>query len=118
MSHYDQIRDLNYRGGMRQLAVRRSIQKQGESQMSDPATDADVESADARLAESIVLETGTIAAVDPSWLNNLTSNPLLTISCNLLDPFDTLCESPIRLQQLLRHREAPPPRSPSTLRKH
>jgi hypothetical protein len=84
--------------------------------MSDPATDADVDLADARLADIIILRTGTIAAVNPTWLNNLTSNPLLTISCNLLDPFDTLCESPKRLQQLLRHREAPPPRSPSTLR--
>jgi hypothetical protein len=84
--------------------------------MSDPATDADVESADARLAESIVLGTSTIAKPDPTWLSNLTSNPLLKISCNLLDPFDTLCESPIRLQQLLKHREGPPPKSPCTLR--
>lgn len=86
--------------------------------MSDPATDADVDSADAILADSIVLGTSTIAATDPTWLNNLTSNPLHAISCSLLDPFDTLCESPVRLQQLLRHREAPPPRPPSTLRNH
>jgi hypothetical protein len=45
----------------------------------------------------------------------LASKLFPTISCNLLDPFDSLCESPKRLQQLLRHREAPPPRSPSTL---
>lgn len=111
MSHHDQIQDPGNRGGIRQRAIRRSIQKQRERQMSDPATDAD-----ARLADSIVLGTGTIAAADPTWLGNFTSNPLLAISCNLLDPFDTLCESPKRLQQLLRHREAPPPRLPSTLR--
>lgn len=86
--------------------------------MSDSATDADVDSADARLADSIVLGTSTIAATDPTWLSNLISNSLHAISCNLLDPFDTLCESPKRLQQLLRHREAPPPRPTSALRNH
>jgi hypothetical protein len=116
MSHHDQTQDSDHRGGIRQRAIRRSIQKQRERQMSDPATD--VKSADARLADSIVLETSTIAAAHPTWLSNLTGNPLLSISRNLLDPFDTLCESPIRLQQLLRHREARPPRSTSTLRNH
>ncbi|KAH6959315.1 hypothetical protein DER45DRAFT_257878 [Fusarium avenaceum] len=106
MSHHDQIQDPGNRGGIRQCTFRRSIQKQRERQMSDPATDADVESADARLPDSIVLGTSTIAATDPTWLSNLTRNPLLAISCNLLDPFDTLCESPIRLQQLLRHPSA------------
>ncbi|KAM0245545.1 hypothetical protein ACHAP5_005352 [Fusarium lateritium] len=106
MSHHGEVQDREHHGSIGQHAICHSTQKQGEIQASDLDTDADVEPVDMRLAEGIVLGTSTIAAADPAWLSNLISDPLLAISCNLLDPFNTLCESPIRLQQLLRHPSA------------
>lgn len=116
MSHYDHVRDREHHGRIKQRAIRRSIQQQREIQTSDPDTDADAESAVAKLASGIVLGTGTITAAYPTWPGDLASKLFPTISCNLLDPFDSLCESPKRLQRLLRHRAAPPPHLSSTLR--
>jgi hypothetical protein len=115
MSHYDHIRDREHHGRMRQQAIRHSTQTQREIQTSDPDTDADADTAVAKLASGIAFGTGTITATYPTWPGDLTSKLFPTISCNLLDPFDSLCESPKRLQQLLRHREAPPPHLSSTL---
>ncbi|KAF5710974.1 hypothetical protein FGLOB1_5198 [Fusarium globosum] len=44
---------------------------------------------------------------------HMAGSPLRRVSSDLLDPFDTLCESPERLRQLLRHRRAQHPLSPT-----
>ncbi|KAG5789740.1 hypothetical protein H9Q69_011185 [Fusarium xylarioides] len=46
---------------------------------------------------------GNIPTAQHTWLNSMCANSLSQVSPSLLDPFDTLCESPERLRQLLRH---------------
>lgn len=55
------------------------------------------------LTDAIFSGTDTAGAVYTSW----PSNPYPVISSNLLDPFDSLCENPERLRQLLRSRANP-----------
>ncbi|UZP45078.1 hypothetical protein NXS19_012890 [Fusarium pseudograminearum] len=55
--------------------------------------------ADGNLIGPITVGNGAIATPYPTTF----SSPYSTLGCSLLDPFNTLCESPERLRQLLRH---------------
>ncbi|KAF5660564.1 hypothetical protein FHETE_8904 [Fusarium heterosporum] len=63
--------------------------------------DPDDEIADVNTEKSVVDEA---MATIVKYLRH--DNPSRGVSCNLLDPFNTLCESPERLRQLLRHPSA------------
>ncbi|PTD09351.1 hypothetical protein FCULG_00007611 [Fusarium culmorum] len=72
-----------------------------ENQTCDQDTETStVDLADGSLDGAITVSNGTIATACPVVLNN----PYSVLGCDLLDPFNTLCESPERLRQLLRHR--------------
>ncbi|KAG8666747.1 hypothetical protein FPOAC1_011563 [Fusarium poae] len=63
---------------------------------------ATVDLVDEDLIGAITVGNGPIAMAYPTWLGS----PYSTLGCNLLDPFDSLCENPERLRQLLRHPSA------------
>ncbi|KAF4949316.1 hypothetical protein FSARC_13523 [Fusarium sarcochroum] len=98
----DQVQNREHHRRTKQRPTRRNIQKQRERQRHHPDTNAVVQPAGLNLAD-------TVTAAYHTWLASLTSTPFSALSCHLLDPFDTLCESPERLRQLLRHRKGPSP---------
>ncbi|KAF9776750.1 hypothetical protein IL306_005041 [Fusarium sp. DS 682] len=114
LSHPDQPRGCQHRGRISQNASP-IIETQRQKKTWDRDSYGNVDIADVKLTDATVVGTGTVAAAQPTWLDGLTVDPVLQVSSNLLDPFDTLCESPERLRQLLRHRKAPTPHRPCAM---
>ncbi|RGP69198.1 hypothetical protein FLONG3_7834 [Fusarium longipes] len=84
------------RAGLNVLAWRMPRRRAGQA--CDYEKNIDSDSADVKTDVNAV-GPNTLSMVYPTWH----SYPYSTIACALLDPFDTLCESPERLRQLLKH---------------
>ncbi|KAM0234183.1 hypothetical protein ACHAPO_006565 [Fusarium lateritium] len=102
LSSPDQVPHLQHRVRIGQHGVPHNQGRQEELTFEDD-TNATVDLADEDLNGAITVGDGPIATARPTWL----SSPYSTLGSNLLDPFDSLCENPERLRQLLRHRMNP-----------
>jgi hypothetical protein len=85
---------------MRQYAFLHGSRRHRKRQLCDHETNSCVDSADVKMTD---FNAAGIVTACHAWHNS----PYSTIACNLLDPFDTLCEDPERLRQLLEHRTNP-----------
>ncbi|SCV36498.1 uncharacterized protein FFB14_06133 [Fusarium fujikuroi] len=72
----------------------------------DPDGNKDPSISDVQMKGATIVGTGNSASAQHTWLNSMCANSWSRVSLNLLDPFDTLCESPERLRQLMIHRKA------------
>lgn len=87
----------------RQQGISHGSPRPGNQTCDQDTENYTVDLADRSPDGAITLSNGTIATACPTGLNS----PYSVLGCNLLDPFNTLCESPERLRQLLRHRMNP-----------
>ncbi|KAF4443587.1 hypothetical protein FACUT_1224 [Fusarium acutatum] len=78
----------------------------------DPDGNMNLNMSDVQIKGAATVGTGKIASAQHTWLNSMCANSWSRVSPNLLDPFDTLCESPERLRQLMRQRRAQIPHQP------
>ncbi|KAM0496745.1 hypothetical protein ACHAP8_007328 [Fusarium lateritium] len=101
LSSPDQVPHLQHRVRIGQHGVPHNQGRQEELTFEDD-TNATVDLTDEDLNGAITVGDGPIATARPTWL----SSPYSTLGSNLLDPFDSLCENPERLRQLLRHPSA------------
>jgi hypothetical protein len=113
-SHPDQGRDCQHQGVIPEDAIRRDNTSQKRERARDPNTNINLDISDVQLTDATAVGTGTVASSQLTWLGGMSGNSFSRVSPSLLDPFDTLCESPERLRQLLRQRMARDPRKPHT----
>ncbi|KAH6979235.1 hypothetical protein EDB82DRAFT_431882 [Fusarium venenatum] len=102
LSFPDQVPHRQHRARIGQHGVSLGNQGRQEEQICEDDTNATVDLADEDLNGAITVGDGPIATTRTTWL----SSPYSTLGCNLVDPFDSLCENPERLRQLLRHPSA------------
>jgi hypothetical protein len=97
VSHPDEIKDRKKQGKIRQHAIRNGIQR-SKADKADKAKRDGV-----FVSVEIDAKTGqTVKRLFPK-VNSLMNAP----SISLMDPFNTLCECPERLRNLMRHRAYP-----------
>ncbi|ENH65010.1 hypothetical protein FOC1_g10001578 [Fusarium oxysporum f. sp. cubense race 1] len=95
-----------HQGGMLRDAIHRDNMGQRREQCRDPDTNIDLDVSVVYSTDVLAARTGTVDSAQPTWLSGMSGNSFSRVSPSLLDPFNTLCESPERLRQLLRYRRA------------
>ncbi|KAF5593405.1 uncharacterized protein FSUBG_9832 [Fusarium subglutinans] len=107
LSQSDRERDCRHQRVTQ--ATSRENTRENTSQRRDRTHDHDeiinLKTSDVQVkgAATVAVGIGNIASVQGIGMDNMCANSLSRVSPNLLDPFDTLCESPERLRLLLRH---------------
>ncbi|KAF4498259.1 hypothetical protein FAGAP_5548 [Fusarium agapanthi] len=104
-SHPDRDRDCHcqHQRATQQGDIRRQNTSQRGDQIHDPHGNINLKISDVQMKGAATVGIANIVSAPLTWLNSTCANSLSRVSPNLLDPFDTLCESPERLRQLLRH---------------
>lgn len=93
-------------GAIPRDAVHRDNMGQRREQCRDPDTNIDLDVSVVYSTDFLAAKTGTVDSAQPTWLSGMSGDSFSPVSPSLLDPFNTLCESPERLRQLLRYRRA------------
>ncbi|KAF5577455.1 hypothetical protein FPANT_10397 [Fusarium pseudoanthophilum] len=107
-SHPDRERDCQHRRATQHDAIRVEKTLDNTSQRWERTHKTggninNLNTSDVQMKSVAAVGAGNIPTGQYAWLNSICANSLSRVSPNLLDPFDTLCESPERLRQLLRH---------------
>ncbi|KAG7412044.1 hypothetical protein Forpe1208_v009548 [Fusarium oxysporum f. sp. rapae] len=87
-------------------AIHRDNMGQRREQCRDPDKNIDLDVSVVYSTDALAAKTSTVDSAQPTWLSGPSGNSFSRVSPSLLDPFNTLCESPERLRQLLRYRRA------------
>ncbi|ESU13969.1 hypothetical protein FGSG_13186 [Fusarium graminearum PH-1] len=99
----DEAPHRQHQATQRQHGISHDSQRQRDQTWDQDMETTTMDLADGNLIGPITVGNG---AITTACLTGLDS-PYSVLGCSLLDPFDTLCESPERLRQLLRHRMNP-----------
>ncbi|KAF5650715.1 hypothetical protein F52700_257 [Fusarium sp. NRRL 52700] len=106
-SHPDRERDCRHQRVTQYDAISRQDTREDTSQRRERTRDhdgnKDLRVSDVPMKSAAAAGIGIIASAQDMMVDSTCANSLSRVSPNLLDPFDTLCESPERLRQLLRH---------------
>ncbi|CAF3574840.1 unnamed protein product [Fusarium graminearum] len=95
----DEAPHRQHQATQRQHGISHDSQRQRDQTWDQDMETTTMDLADGNLIGPITVGNG---AITTACLTGLDS-PYSVLGCSLLDPFDTLCESPERLRQLLRH---------------
>ncbi|KYG13803.1 hypothetical protein FVEG_17739 [Fusarium verticillioides 7600] len=105
--HPDRERGCQHRQVTQHDAIRLEKTRENTSQERENTLETDeninLNISDVQVKGVATIRPGIILTAQHTWLNSICANSLSRVSPNLLDPFDTLCESPERLRQLVRH---------------
>ncbi|KAF5541298.1 hypothetical protein FMEXI_7986 [Fusarium mexicanum] len=106
-SHPDRERDYQHQRVAQYDAISRENTRENTSQRRDRTHDRDgcinLKTPDVKMKGAATAGIGNISSAQDTRVDSVCANSLSRVLPNLLDPFDTLCESPERLRLLLRH---------------
>ncbi|KAF5702848.1 hypothetical protein FMUND_13274 [Fusarium mundagurra] len=102
-SYADRDQECEHQRRTPQDAIRRKNTSPKPERARDSARIIYLSMSDANMTGSTTVGTDNIASAQLTRQPSMCANSLCRVSPNLLDPFDTLCESPERIRQLMAH---------------